>query len=88
MLSPDNSSDDVEEEHSPAIYDLDSDEICFLPNSQNYCVCIVDILNSTGITAKISDHQKIRQYYSIFINTMGVYYCYNSFLRFKSSTIE
>ena len=42
MLPPDNSSDDVDEEHSPAIYDLDSDEICFLPNSQNYCVCIVD----------------------------------------------
>ena len=42
MLPPDNSSDDVDEEHSPAIYDLDSDEIRFLPNSQNYCVCIVD----------------------------------------------
>ena len=58
MLPPDNSSDDVEEEHSPAIYDLDSDEICFLPNLQNYCVFIVDMVNSTAITAKISDHQK------------------------------
>jgi two-component system response regulator ChvI len=73
MRSPDNpSSDDLEDEHSPAIYDLDSEEICFLPNSQNYCVCIVDMVDSTGITAKISDHQKIRQYYSIFINTMAV----------------
>ena len=71
MLSPHNSSADAEEEHSPAMYDLDSDEICFLPNSQNYCVCIVDMADSTGITAKISGHQKIRQYYSIFINTMA-----------------
>ena len=30
------------------------------------------MVDSTGITAKISDHQKIRQYYSIFINTMAV----------------
>ena len=73
MLPPDNSSDDVDEEHSPAIYDLDSDEIRFLPNSQNYCVCIVDMVDSTATTAKISDHQKIRQYYSIFINTMAVF---------------
>jgi two-component system response regulator ChvI len=73
MLSPDNpSSDDLEDEHSPAVYDLGSEEICFLPNSQNYCVCFVDIVDSTRITAKISDHQKIRQYYSIFINTMAV----------------
>jgi two-component system response regulator ChvI len=72
MLSPDNSSDNSEEEHSPALYNLDSEEICFLPNSQNYCVCIVDMVDSTGITAKISDPQKIRQYYSIFINTLAV----------------
>jgi CheY-like chemotaxis protein/class 3 adenylate cyclase len=72
MRSLDNPSDDLEDGHSPAIYDLASEEICFLPNSQNYCVCIVDIVDSTSITAKISDHQKIRQYYSIFINTMAV----------------
>jgi two-component system, OmpR family, response regulator ChvI len=72
MLSPDNHSDELEDEHSPAIYDLGSEEICFLPDSQNYCVCFVDMVDSTGTTAKISDHQKIRQYYSIFINTMAV----------------
>jgi two-component system, OmpR family, response regulator ChvI len=72
VLSPDNPSDNLEEEHSPAVYDLGSEEICFLPNSQNYCVCLVDMVDSTSITAKISDHQKIRQYYSIFINTMAV----------------
>ena len=72
MLSLDNSLDNLEDEHSQAVYDLDSEEICFLPNSQNYCVCFVDMVDSTSITAKISDHQKIRQYYSIFINTMAV----------------
>jgi len=72
VLSLDNSLDNLEDEHSQAVYDLDSEEICFLPNSQNYCVCFVDMVDSTSITAKISDHQKIRQYYSIFINTMAV----------------
>jgi two-component system, OmpR family, response regulator ChvI len=71
MRSPHNLSDDLEDEHSPAVYDLYSEEICFLPNSQNYCVCFVDMVDSTGNTAKILDHQKIRQYYSIFINTMA-----------------
>ncbi len=61
MLSPDNHSDELEDEYSPAVYDLGSEEICFLPDSQNYCVCFVDMVDSTGITAKISDHQKIRQ---------------------------
>jgi two-component system response regulator ChvI len=72
MRSTENASDELEDEHSLAVYDLASEEICFLPNSQNYCVCFVDMVDSTGITAEISDHQKIRQYYSIFINTMAV----------------
>jgi two-component system, OmpR family, response regulator ChvI len=72
MRSPENPSDHFEDEHSLAVYELASEEICFLPNSQNYCVCLVDVVDSTGITAKISDRQKIRQYYSIFINAMAV----------------
>jgi two-component system, OmpR family, response regulator ChvI len=72
MLSPDNPLDNLGDEHSSGVYDLGSEEICFLPNSQNYCVCFVDMVDSSSITAKVSDHQKIRQYYSIFINTMAV----------------
>jgi CheY-like chemotaxis protein len=72
MRSLKNPPDDLEDEHSLAVYDLASEEICFLPNSQNYCVCFVDMVDSTSITAKISDHQKIGQYYSIFINTMAM----------------
>jgi two-component system, OmpR family, response regulator ChvI len=68
----DNPPDDLKDEHYLAVYDVASEEICFLPDSQNYCVCFVDMVDSTSITANISDHQKIRQYYSIFINTMAI----------------
>src|SRR3712207_1776149 len=72
MRSLEDPPDDLEDEDSLVVYDLASEEICFLPNSQNYCVCIVDMVDSTSISANISDHQKIRQYYSIFINTMAI----------------
>ncbi|MFL6498088.1 MAG: hypothetical protein ACJ70U_05250, partial [Nitrososphaera sp.] len=54
------------------IFDIASEEICFLAHSQNYCVCFVDIVNSTKATAEITERQKIGQYYSIFINTMAI----------------
>ena len=38
----------------------------------NCCIGFVDMVNSTKITAEISDPQKIGQYYSIFINTMAI----------------
>ena len=47
-------------------------EISFLDRSISCCICFVDILNSTNITAQmVSDRQKIGQYYSIFINAMA-----------------
>ena len=49
----------------------DKEEISFSGNSESYCVSFVDIVNSTNITAQISDGEKIRRYYSIFINTMA-----------------
>ena len=60
-----------ETDDNPSIFDR-AQEIRFLPHSQNYCVCFVDLVNSTKITAEISDQRKIGQYYSIFINTMAV----------------
>jgi hypothetical protein len=33
MLSPDNLLDDSEDKHSPGVYDLGYEEICFLPDS-------------------------------------------------------
>ena len=68
LHSPDNSDSN----DNQSIFDLASEEICFLAHSENYCVCFVDMVNSTKITAEISDRQKVRQYYSIFINTMAV----------------
>ncbi len=47
------------------------DEIRFSHESQNYCVCIIDIVNSTQVTAQIINAEHIRKYYSIFINTMA-----------------
>jgi CheY-like chemotaxis protein/class 3 adenylate cyclase len=72
MRSLENPSDDLEGKDSQPVFDLASEEICFLPNSQNYCVCFVDMVDSTVIAAEIYDRRKIGQYYSIFINTMAV----------------
>jgi two-component system, OmpR family, response regulator ChvI len=54
-----------------SILDL-AEEISFLKDSMNCCVCFVDLVNSTKITAEISDPRKIGKYYSIFINTMAI----------------
>jgi two-component system, OmpR family, response regulator ChvI len=56
---------------SLSIFDL-AKEISFLDRSMNCCIGFVDMVNSTSIAAEISEHQNIRQYYSIFINTMAV----------------
>ena len=47
------------------------DEIEFSDQSQNYCVCIIDIVNSTLVTARMTNSDHIRKYYAIFINTMA-----------------
>jgi two-component system response regulator ChvI len=41
-------------------------------SSQNFCVCLVDIVGSTNTTARIVDVKKIRNYYTIFLNTMSM----------------
>jgi two-component system, OmpR family, response regulator ChvI len=48
-----------------------TDEISFTTGSQSYCVCFVSMLDSTETTFTITDPDKIRRYYSIFINTMA-----------------
>ena len=59
------------EESLPFYFSNPSEEISFSGNSRNYCVCFVDMVDSTKITAQIADARKIRKYYSIFINTMA-----------------
>ena len=49
-----------------------AEEISFIGGSQNCCVCIIDIVDSTRITTvEILDSEKIKIYYSVFINTMA-----------------
>ena len=48
-----------------------SDEISFFEYSQHYCICYIDISESTKTTATIKDPQKIRDYYSTFLNSMA-----------------
>jgi class 3 adenylate cyclase len=42
----------------------------FLETSQNYCVGLVDIVNSTKISASLPQ-QKLSKYYEIFLNSMA-----------------
>src|SRR5215211_9503763 len=46
------------------------EEVCFF-RSQNCCVCFVDMVNSTEVTADIIDPEKLRKYYGIFLNTIA-----------------
>ena len=46
------------------------EEVCFF-RSQNCCVCYVDMVNSTEITADINEPEKLRKYYGIFLNTIA-----------------
>lgn len=39
---------------------------------QNYCVCYVDMVNSTATTAKLSSHRELAKYYAIFLNSMAI----------------
>jgi two-component system, OmpR family, response regulator ChvI len=47
------------------------EEISFSSKSQSYCVCFVSMMDSTETTFTLSNPDKIRRYYSIFINTMA-----------------
>jgi two-component system, OmpR family, response regulator ChvI len=49
---------------------LQDNQITFVNFSNNYCVCIIDIIDSTNSTYGISESKKIKQYYSVFLNTM------------------
>jgi two-component system, OmpR family, response regulator ChvI len=54
-----------------SVNDSSGNEISFV-DTKYLCVGIVDIVNSTKITADIGDSEDVAKYYSIFINTMAV----------------
>jgi two-component system, OmpR family, response regulator ChvI len=47
------------------------EEISFSDESENYCICFVDIVGSTQLTARIYKSDKIAKFYSTFINSMA-----------------
>jgi two-component system, OmpR family, response regulator ChvI len=48
-----------------------NEEISFSGKSKDYCVSIVDIVNSTRIVSEIVDADQVRKYYTIFQNTIS-----------------
>jgi two-component system, OmpR family, response regulator ChvI len=48
-----------------------NEEISFSGKSMDYCVSIVDIVNSTRIVSEIEDADQVRKYYTIFQNTVS-----------------
>jgi class 3 adenylate cyclase len=47
-----------------------SEEVSFSGHRQNCCICFIDMMNSTRISAELSS-SKITRYYSIFLNAMA-----------------
>lgn len=46
-------------------------ELSFSGRSQNYCVCFVSLVDSADITFEVNNAEKVRIYYSIFVNTIA-----------------
>ena len=51
---------------------INSTEISFLDHSEHYCVCYVDMVDSTRVISEINKSDKIAQYYSIFLNSISI----------------
>jgi len=50
---------------------INEEQITFINYTHRYCVCVIDIVDSTKTTSKIEGSEKIREFYSIFLNTMA-----------------
>jgi two-component system response regulator ChvI len=50
---------------------VNEEQITFINYTHRYCVCVIDIVESTKTTSKIEGSEKIREFYSIFLNTMA-----------------
>ncbi len=58
-------------EHSESMPVQEKNEVLFSNKSENYCICFIDIVGSTQITAKIAPSEKVGKFYSIFINAVA-----------------
>jgi class 3 adenylate cyclase len=50
---------------------INEEQITFINYTHRYCVCVIDIVESTKTTSQIEGSEKIREFYSIFLNTMA-----------------
>jgi two-component system response regulator ChvI len=50
---------------------IDEKQVTFINYTHRYCVCVIDIVDSTKTTSTIDGSEKIRDFYSIFLNTMA-----------------
>lgn len=64
--------------HSDDIFSLDphnridnNEQITSINYSHSYCICFVDIVSSTKNICEMTESNKIQEYYSVFLNTMG-----------------
>lgn len=47
------------------------DDIIFQGVSSDFCVCMLDIVNSTIVTSSLAHESKIRKFYSLFVNSVS-----------------
>lgn len=59
-----------EDRSSVELWHLDTQEVAFLGQSKNYCVCFIDIMNSTKIVSQL-DEKQLTRYYSTFLNAVA-----------------
>lgn len=65
-------NDDAIDIQGPHQLDTPNKDICFAEcSSDDYCICIIDPIYSTEITAGMSNPIKIRSYYLIFLNAIA-----------------
>ncbi|MER5176737.1 MAG: response regulator [Candidatus Nitrosocosmicus sp.] len=57
--------------NSDSDYNSNNEQITFINYTHRYCVCIIDIVDSTNTAREIVGSNKIRGYYSMFLNTMA-----------------
>ena len=57
--------------HGDSIPVPEKSEVLFSNKSENYCICFIDIVGSTQITAKITPSEKVGKFYSTFINAVA-----------------
>jgi class 3 adenylate cyclase len=69
--NPDNNIKENDYGNDSFSQSFNNEQITFINYTHSYCVCIIDIVNSTDNTSKIIGSEQIRKYYSIFLNTMA-----------------